>query len=100
MHQGNHERATWHPDTPDVCGIIIIGHVKKKCKNSTEYMDFPLFQLKKKCHWNPSHRHKCLLSVKFTWELIKSLDLWECERNGVYTENCQIKHRTLSYIQF
>lgn len=47
MHQGNHERATWHPDTPDVCGIIIIGHVKKKCKNSTEYMDFPLFQLKK-----------------------------------------------------
>ena len=31
---------------------------------------------------------------------VKSLDLWECERNGVYMENCQIKHRTLSYIQF
>ena len=62
------------------------------------FSPFPI--KKKKRHWNPSHRHKCLLSVKFTWELIKSLDLWECERNGVYTENCQIKHRTLSYIQF
>lgn len=25
-------------------------------------------------------------SVKFTWELIKSLDLWECEEWGLYRE--------------